>query len=505
MCKSKRPGYLSVWLALVIALSLGLSFYRPTLAAEDSQYFPDTGKTVSGKFLQYWRDKGGLPTFGFPITDAQIETDPETGKAFLTQWFERNRFELHPENAGTKYEVLLGLLGKDLRREALAPGVDYDFEGAYLNLPGKEGARYFTVTSHYVLPRFLKYWDENGGLERFGYPMSEEHDEVDPETGKAYSTQWFERARFEYHPENAGTKYEVLLGLLGNQIKSPKSKVDYIFKKFVGSRATGGPLGLAIDKADNIYVSDPYYNSIVKYSSKGVKANEFGTGFTYSLQFKQPTGIALDSQGNLYVIDKGNHQIQKISSSGKFLTKWGTAETFTNPYGIALDSQDNVYVTDFDRNLVQKFDSNGQFLTKWGGSGGLDGLFARPVGITVDKQGIVYVCDSENSRIQKFDQNGKFLGKWGGTTATRDPIEPFFEQPFAITIDRQGNFYIAEGFSGLIRRVDPNGKLLISWGSLGEADAQFKQIIGIVQDSQNRLYVADSVTNRVQKFRLNYN
>jgi hypothetical protein len=49
-----------------------------------------------------------------------MELDPETGKTFLTQWFERSRFELHPENAGTRYEVLLGLLGKDLRREALA-------------------------------------------------------------------------------------------------------------------------------------------------------------------------------------------------------------------------------------------------------------------------------------------------------------------------------------------------------------------------------------------------
>ncbi|NWJ46913.1 MAG: hypothetical protein HXX08_13715 [Chloroflexi bacterium] len=99
-----------------------------TQAAEASQYFPETGHTVSGKFLDYWRNNGGLPTYGYPITDAQMETDPETGKQFLTQWFERHRLELHPENAGTKYEVLAGLLGKDLRREALA--VDPDFQKA---------------------------------------------------------------------------------------------------------------------------------------------------------------------------------------------------------------------------------------------------------------------------------------------------------------------------------------------------------------------------------------
>ena len=56
-----------------------------------------------------------------------------------------------------------------------------------------------------------------GELARFGYPISEEHQELDPESGKLYTVQWFERARFEYHPENAGTPYEVELGLVGKQ------------------------------------------------------------------------------------------------------------------------------------------------------------------------------------------------------------------------------------------------------------------------------------------------
>src|SRR3954469_13199318 len=116
MTRIRQLRRFNIWLVLLLALS----FYRPTpvsAAADDSQYFPETGKTISGKFLQYWKANGGLATYGFPITDAKDEVDPETGKTFLTQWFERNRFELHPENAGTPYEVLLGLLGKDLRRE----------------------------------------------------------------------------------------------------------------------------------------------------------------------------------------------------------------------------------------------------------------------------------------------------------------------------------------------------------------------------------------------------
>src|SRR5436309_9182857 len=110
---------------MVLLLDVTIAAALPVQSVEDSQYFPQTGQTLSGNFLQYWRANGGLPVYGYPITDAKPEVDPETGLTFLTQWFERNRFELHPENAGTKYEVLLGLLGKDLRREALA--VDPDF------------------------------------------------------------------------------------------------------------------------------------------------------------------------------------------------------------------------------------------------------------------------------------------------------------------------------------------------------------------------------------------
>ncbi|NWJ49184.1 MAG: hypothetical protein HXX08_25280, partial [Chloroflexi bacterium] len=79
-----------------------------------------------------------------------------------------------------------------------------------------------TETGHNLGFGFLKYWQDNGGLERFGYPISEYRRELDPETGKPFMMQWFERARFEYHPENQ-KPYDILLGLLGKQIKGSNS------------------------------------------------------------------------------------------------------------------------------------------------------------------------------------------------------------------------------------------------------------------------------------------
>jgi hypothetical protein len=65
---------------------------------------------------------------------------------------------------------------------------------------------------------FLKYWTERGGLMVYGYPISPEFEEVNADDRKLYLVQYFERNRFEYHPELKGTPHEVMLGLLGRQV-----------------------------------------------------------------------------------------------------------------------------------------------------------------------------------------------------------------------------------------------------------------------------------------------
>src|SRR5947199_372032 len=75
----------------------------------------------------------------------------------------------------------------------------------------------FPQTGKCVRGLFYAYWAENGALERQGYPITDEFDELDPAGGQTHRVQYFERARFEYHPEFVNTPYLVLLGLLGSQ------------------------------------------------------------------------------------------------------------------------------------------------------------------------------------------------------------------------------------------------------------------------------------------------
>src|SRR5207253_6585789 len=109
--------------------------------------------------------------------------------------------------AGTPNEVLMGLLGVDLTRGRTFP------VGAQIQ--GNPNSVFFSQTQHNLGGPFLKYWKSHGGLAIFGYTVSEELQETNPTDGKQYTVQYFQRNRFELHPEFAGTPNEVLLGLLG--------------------------------------------------------------------------------------------------------------------------------------------------------------------------------------------------------------------------------------------------------------------------------------------------
>src|SRR5215203_1237407 len=109
----KRTSYLLA--TIILSLSLFPNFSAPAALQSDIT-FPQTGFTLSDAhgFLTYWQSHGGLAQFGYPISAEEPEVSSTDGKVYLTQWFERNRFEYHPEYAGTPYSVLLGLLGRDL-------------------------------------------------------------------------------------------------------------------------------------------------------------------------------------------------------------------------------------------------------------------------------------------------------------------------------------------------------------------------------------------------------
>ncbi|HYP19030.1 MAG TPA: N-acetylmuramoyl-L-alanine amidase, partial [Chloroflexia bacterium] len=78
--------------------------------APGTLYFKETGHNMAREFVSYWREHGGLPVYGYPISEPFPELSRTDGKTYLVQYFERNRLEWHPE-LPDPYKVSLGLLG----------------------------------------------------------------------------------------------------------------------------------------------------------------------------------------------------------------------------------------------------------------------------------------------------------------------------------------------------------------------------------------------------------
>jgi hypothetical protein len=190
----------SIQLLLVVVLAATLCAFgtlpvQAQTPTPTSLYFPQTGHSVQGDFLRFFNTRGGLAIFGYPLTEAF----PENGR--LVQYFQRARMEAFPEYPEPN-KIQLGALGVQL---GYAAGPIPAAEIPPANDPNR---RYYTETQHTVAYAFLAYFDKHGGLEIFGYPITE----FKLENGRI--VQYFQRARMEWHPQLPADQ-RVQLGNLG--------------------------------------------------------------------------------------------------------------------------------------------------------------------------------------------------------------------------------------------------------------------------------------------------
>jgi|GEM_PF-1524077 len=240
------------YLCVVLIMAQALAILSSSHAAQEQPLcFKETGQCIGGEIRAFWQQNGGLPVFGFPLAPARPEIAPASAAIFTTQWFERERLELHPENA-PPYRVLLGRLGDQRLRQA---GRD----PASLPKASPSAPHYFSQTGHAIAEQFWGYWRGHGldlgdpgvsereSIALFGYPISEAQQETI--SGRAVLTQWFERTRFEYHPNNPDP-HKVLLGLLGSEMAptGPTQALDRInfFRRLVGVPPIGSHPSLIV-------------------------------------------------------------------------------------------------------------------------------------------------------------------------------------------------------------------------------------------------------------------
>ncbi len=168
----------------------------PENPALGGRYFSETGHHVTGNFRKFFEEHGGVEIFGYPRTESFVED------GFTVQYFQRARFELHPENLGTPHEVQLTLIGDILTKErgSVFPQAE--------PRPHSDSYRYFPETGYAVQFGFKRFYDERDGLTVLGYPISNELQE------NGTAVQYFQRGRLEYYPQRP---QQIVLGLLGDE------------------------------------------------------------------------------------------------------------------------------------------------------------------------------------------------------------------------------------------------------------------------------------------------
>lgn len=188
----------------LLALTLLLPVI-PAAAQTDQRCFSETGNCIAGPIRAYWERGGGLSVFGYPITAQAVELIE--GQSLQVQWFERDRLEIQADG-----RVTTGRLGVERLAQVGTPWQPGP------NAPAGVGCTAFTETGYQICGAFVSYWQKGGGLERFGLPVTDAFQTT--LEGQSYMVQYFERRRFELHPEI--TADTVLLGLLGREVLSAR-------------------------------------------------------------------------------------------------------------------------------------------------------------------------------------------------------------------------------------------------------------------------------------------
>ncbi len=159
-----------------------------------------------------------------------------------------------------------------------------------------------------------------------------------------------------------------------------------------------------------------------------------------------------------------------------------------NPHGVAVDGKGDVWVADSGNDRMQEFSANDQFIRKFGSEGTGNGQFKYPIGVAVDGKGDVWVADELNNRVQEFSATGAYIGQFAVSS------------PSAVYVDASNDLWVVSSGTK-VRKFSQSGESLLSFGSEGTGNGQFKSANGVAVDKEGHVWVTESgISGRVQEF-----
>lgn len=308
--------------------------------------------------------------------------------------------------------------------------------------------------------------------------------------------------------------------------------------------------GVAVDRAGNVFFSEPNNHRVMKVDKNGILYNWAGTGVSGNIgdggigsaaRLNNPRGLAVDAIGNLYIADAGNNKIRMVTPGGIITTVVGTGSSgytgdgglatdakLKGPQGVCTDGFGNLYVSDTGNNAVRKVVLSGTIRTVAGGNGSgfagdggaaVDANLNSPQDVSVDDTGTkLYIADSGNASV-RLVENGIIVSFAGVTNTSGDNatganswLRRMRSGLVGVTVDSAGNVYNTDTNNNVVRKTDTkfaatnfagtvtnNSNADLSYNGDGPASSRISQPAGLTMDSNDNLYIADQWNGLIRK------
>ena len=176
-----------------------------------------------------------------------------------------------------------------------------------------------------------------------------------------------------------------------------------------------------------------------------------GSGFT------SPQSIAVTSAGG-FIADSSKNEVLYFATPSSSPVSIGTG--LKAPLGVAVDGAGNVFIADTGNNqivevpVINSVPSNSAQVTivtaadaKKNATPIAGAVLNAPAGVTVDGQGNLYIADTGNNRIVDLPYNGSW------NVADASVVGSGFKAPLATAVDSFGDLYVADSGNGQIDEI----------------------------------------------------